>query len=203
MNSFLCKNYDNIIPIKYLCDISYNITGKRIFIYSSDKFFSVEDYRNVLENRGEIPRGLNAVDAVIFNKKSIELIEFKSGKYDNISTKLLKDQFIDSKIILNTLDDINTNDIKCILVVEKFIYHLSENLKRLKNKIRKTKCKSTLSFLKERISNINIEIKKNRMEEIKILFVNDFIQKYDVALCDLNNTCTVKPKNISKCEFKH
>ena len=203
MNSFLFKPFSEIIPIKYLCDISYNITDKRIFIHSNDRLFCMEDYRNEMENCGCIPKGLNVVDTVIFNEKSASLIEFKSGIYGNISTKLLKDQFIDSKTIISNIRECYIDDFKCIIVIEMFVYHISENLKRLKSNCKKNKPQSTLLFLKERISNINVEIKKNKMHEIEVLFASEFIQKYNINLCDIHNTCVIKPKIISKCEFKN
>ena len=197
MNNFTEKSFEANIPIKYLCEISYNSTGKKIFIYSSDKFFSLEGYRDELEKIGALPVQLKIADTVVFGKDTAYLIEFKSGKYDNISSKDLKNQFLASKEFFNYIENHNINKFYCILVIEKFVYGISENIKRLMKKHY-----SSRSFLRERINIVNSDIKNNGMDEIRVLTTVDFIKEFNISLCDVNNTCDNKPSNNLKCKFK-
>ena len=198
MNNLLKKPIVDPIPIRYLCDISYDTRNKKIFIMSNEKFFCMEDYRDNVASA----LGFNITDTVVFDDDSATLIEFKSGKYENISTTQLKDQFIGSKKFFDYTKKYNLKEYYCVVVINVFVYGLKEKINYLKNKSLKKKGSRELVFLEERISEVNNDIRNNGMNPIRVMKSVDFIKKYDIHLCDYDDTCSKKPRKV-KCKLKN
>lgn len=179
--------------LDYCCVVSLDTTNNKIFIYSNKKIINFEKFKKNCDRLDPSFNSYSSADSIIIKEKVLYVVEFKSGKYDNISTNDVKKQFIDTKKILHHFFDLNDNQFKCILVVERFLYSFSENIKKLYS--------DGVHSLKCRFDIIKSCIVPNEFSGASLIQKDDFLTMFNIKLCDCNNKCANQPIEIKFCKF--